>query len=618
MKITNQTELNVLKDKILREKYLTEDREGTRIVVGMGTCGIAAGAKEVYDFLGKRVEHLDKTILIKTSCLGTCFLEPMVEIYRPNEGRTTYVLVDEQKMAEIVTSHLINNKVVDKYTIGAYIKEDIKSINDASFFKKQKRIILERCGVINPESIAEYIAMGGYTALNKVLLEMNSEEVIEELIKAGLRGRGGAGFATGLKWKSALGDAKQKYVICNADEGDPGAFMNRAVLEGDPHSVIESMIICGHTIGANQGFIYCRAEYPLAVKRLELALKSAYDNGLLGKNILNTDFNFDIEMRLGAGAFVCGEETALIASIEGKRGEPQMKPPFPTTKGLFGCPTVINNVNTFANITRIINNGSNWYQQIGTEKSKGTKVFSLGGTIVNTGLIEVPMGTTLREIIYEIAGGIPNNKEFKAAQTGGPSGGCIPKEYLDLPIDYDSLREIGTMMGSGGLIIMDENTCMVDVARFFLDFTLNESCGKCTPCRIGTKRMYEMLDKIAGGKGTLHDLEELEILGNNITKTALCGLGQSAPNPVLSTIRYFKDEYLSHINKKICPAGVCLKLVEYTIDPDKCIGCGVCKQKCPEQAIEGELKKTFVIDQDKCTKCGICYEVCKFDAITKE
>ena len=486
------------------------------------------------------------------------------------------------------------------------------------YYKKQKRVALRNCGVIDPENIDEYIAFDGYKALGKVLTEMTPEEVIDVMLKSGLRGRGGAGFPTGMKWKfAAASKSDKKYVCCNADEGDPGAFMDRSVLEGDPHVVIEAMAIAAYAIGADQGYVYCRAEYPIAVKRLQIAIKQAREYGLLGKDIFGTGFNFDMDVRLGAGAFVCGEETALMTSIEGKRGEPRPRPPFPAVKGLFGQPTILNNVETYANVPQIINNGWEWFAEMGTEKSKGTKVFALGGKINNTGLVEVPMGTTLREIIYDIGGGCPNGKKFKAAQTGGPSGGCIPASHLDVKIDYDNLTAIGSMMGSGGMIVMDEDNCMVDIARFFLDFTVDESCGKCAPCRIGTKRMLEILERIVEGKGEDGDIEKLENLANTIKTTALCGLGQTAPNPVLSTLKYFRHEYEAHIYEKRCPAGQCKKLLTYKIDPDKCKGCTLCARNCPANCIMGKVREPHVIDPSKCLKCGACMEKCKFGAITR-
>ncbi len=561
---------------------------------------------------------LEKEIkLVQTGCFGLCAVGPIVIVYP--EG-AFYSRVTPNDVPRIVSEHLLKGRIVTDllYHDSVHTDEEIKSLNEVEFYKKQQRIALRNCGVIDPENIDEYIAFDGYKALGKVLLEMTPQETIDIIKASGLRGRGGAGFPTGLKWEfTAKAEGDKKYVCCNADEGDPGAFMDRSVLEGDPHSLLEAMTIAGYSVGADQGYIYVRAEYPIAVKRLTIAIGQAREAGLLGKNIFGTDFNFDIELRLGAGAFVCGEETALMASIEGYRGEPRPRPPFPAVKGVFGKPTLLNNVETYANIPQIILNGPEWFQSIGTEKSKGTKVFALGGNINNTGLVEVPMGTTLREIIYEIGGGIPDGKEFKAAQTGGPSGGCIPVKHLDTPIDYDSLSKIGSMMGSGGLIVMDENNCMVDIARFFLDFTVDESCGKCPPCRIGTKRMLEILDRITEGKGEEGDIEKLEELGKNIKLSALCGLGQTAPNPVLSTIQYFRDEYEAHIRDKKCPAGVCQSLLQIIIQADLCRGCGLCIKACPVDAISGERKSAHKIDQSKCIKCGACLEKCPFKAIVK-
>ncbi len=555
--------------------------------------------------------------IVKTGCFGLCALGPVMIIY-PEGAFYSRVTTDDVK--EIVEEHLLKGRVVKRLLYAETVEEEtIKSLNEVDFYKKQMRIALRNCGVINPEDIEEYIGVDGYQALGKVLTEMQPEEVIDIIKKSGLRGRGGGGFPTGMKWEftyKAQGD--QKYVACNADEGDPGAFMDRSILEGDPHAVIEAMAIAGYAVGANQGYIYIRAEYPIAVKRLGIAIAQAREYGLLGKNIFDSGFDFDLEIRLGAGAFVCGEETALITSIEGKRGEPRPRPPFPAVKGLWGKPTLLNNVETYANITQIILNGAEWFQSIGTEKSKGTKVFALGGKINNTGLVEIPMGTTLREIIEDIGGGIPNGKKFKAAQTGGPSGGCIPAHLMDTPIDYDSLIQIGSMMGSGGLIVMDEDNCMVDIAKFFLEFTVDESCGKCTPCRIGTKRLYELLEKITSGNGTMEDLDKMEELCYSIKSTALCGLGQTAPNPVLSTLRYFRDEYEAHVRDKVCPAGVCKKLVKYSIDADKCKGCSLCARKCPVGAITGEIKSPFTIDSEKCVKCGVCMDNCKFGAIVRK
>ena len=526
-------------------------------------------------------------------------------------------------MPEIVSEHLVKGRVVKRLVYNETLIEnsnEVRSLQETSFYKKQKRIALRNCGVIDPENIEEYIGRDGYKALGKVLTEMTPDEVIQTVIDSGLRGRGGGGFPTGLKWKFASGNRGQvkKYVCCNADEGDPGAFMDRSVLEGDPHAVLEAMAIAGYAIGADEGYIYVRAEYPIAIHRLQVAIKQAHEYGLLGNDIFGTGFNFDIQLRFGAGAFVCGEETALMTSIEGLRGEPRPRPPFPAVKGLFGQPTILNNVETYANICQIILNGPEWFASMGTEKSKGTKVFALGGKIKHTGLVEVPMGTTLREVVEEIGGGIPNGKKFKAAQTGGPSGGCIPASLIDTPIDYDNLIAIGSMMGSGGLIVMDEDTCMVDIARFFLDFTVDESCGKCTPCRVGTKRLLEILDKIIAGNGELSDLDELEELANYIKSASLCGLGQTAPNPVLSTLRRFRDEYVAHVVDKRCPAGVCKKLLRFVIDPEKCKGCTLCARKCPVGAISGAVKEPHKIDPAKCIKCGVCKDNCKFGAISKQ
>ena len=555
--------------------------------------------------------------IVKTGCFGLCALGPVVVIYP--EG-AFYSRVHKEDVAEIVSEHLLKGRIVKRLVYSETISEDgtIKSLNDVPFYKKQHRVALRNCGVINPENIEEYIAFDGYKALAKVLNEMQPKDVIETIKQSGLRGRGGGGFPTGLKWEFASKSVNdQKYVCCNADEGDPGAFMDRSVLEGDPHSVLEAMAIAGYAIGANQGYIYIRAEYPIAVKRLEIAIKQAKEYGVLGNNIFGTDFSFDIGLRLGAGAFVCGEETALMTSIEGHRGEPRPRPPFPAVKGLWEKPTILNNVETYANIPVIINEGAEWFSSIGTEKSRGTKVFALGGKIHNTGLVEIPMGTTLREIIEEIGGGIPNGKKFKAAQTGGPSGGCIPASLIDTPIDYDSLISIGSMMGSGGLIVMDEDNCMVDIAKFFLEFTVDESCGKCSPCRIGTRRLLELLEKITKGKATLEDLDRLELLCYSIKNASLCGLGQTAPNPVLSTLRYFRDEYIAHVTEKRCPAGVCKSLLSFEINPDKCKGCSACARKCPGDAISGEIRSPFTIDKSKCIKCGACIETCKFGAIEK-
>ena len=602
------------------------------VLVCGGTGCTSSGSPKIQDAFNQEIAKnglTEEVKVVQTGCFGLCALGPVVIIYPDG---TFYSNVTVEDVAEIVSEHLLKGRVVERlvYNDTGDATENAEaahsSLSDTIFYKSQYRLALRNCGVINPENIDEYIAMDGYAALGKVLTEMTPDDVIATILDSGLRGRGGAGFPTGMKWKFASGNRGnvQKYVCCNADEGDPGAFMDRSILEGDPHALIEAMAIAGYAIGANQGYVYVRAEYPIAVKRLQIAIDQAKEYGLLGKNIFGTDFEFDLGIRLGAGAFVCGEETALMTSIEGKRGEPRPRPPFPAVKGLFDKPTVLNNVETYANIPQIILKGADWFKSIGTEKSKGTKVFALGGKIKNTGLVEVPMGTTLRHIIEEIGGGIPGGKKFKAAQTGGPSGGCIPAHLIDTPIDYDNLLEIGSMMGSGGLIVMDEDNCMVDIARFFLDFTVDESCGKCTPCRVGTKRLLEILDKIIAGKGELEDLDRLEELSNYIKSASLCGLGQTAPNPVLSTLRYFREEYIAHIVDKKCPAGVCKSLLSFSIDPDKCIGCGLCAKNCPASAITrtdyvapGHKLASFAIDTAKCVKCGACMPACKFKAISK-
>lgn len=592
----------------------------SHILICNGTGCVSSKSPDIMAKLEELLEAngiANEVKIIKTGCFGLCEKGPIMVIYP--EG-ATYCHVSPDDVEEIVNEHLIKGRIVKRLLLGDTEVEDVsKSKDNIGFFAKQVRVALRNCGNINPENIDEYIAHDGYAALAKAVTEMTPAEVIDVVTKSGLRGRGGAGFPTGLKWKFAAQEVnEQKYVCCNADEGDPGAFMDRSVLEGDPHSVIEAMAIAGYAIGANQGYIYVRAEYPIAVKRLKIAIQQARDYGLLGKNIFGTDFSFDLDIRLGAGAFVCGEETALMTSIEGRRGEPRTRPPFPAVKGLWEKPTILNNVETYANIPMIILKGAEWFSSIGTEKSKGTKVFAIGGKINNTGLVEIPMGTTLREVVYDIGGGIPNGKKFKAAQTGGPSGGCIPAEHLDVPIDYDNLIALGSMMGSGGLIVMDEDTCMVDIAKFFLEFTVDESCGKCPPCRIGTKRMYEILDRITQGKGEEGDIEKLEALAESIKQGALCGLGQTAPNPVLSTLRYFRDEYEAHVKEKRCPAGVCKAMLNYFIVADKCRGCSLCSKKCPVGAISGEIKKPYVINNEKCIKCGVCMETCKFGAIVKK
>ena len=587
-----------------------------------GTGCTSSGSAQIIERFEQKIKEagLEKEVkVVRTGCFGLCEAGPVVIVYP--EG-TFYSRVKVEDVDEIVSEHLLKGRHVQHlvYTDHATHEQNAnKGLQDINFYKHQKRVALRNCGVIDPENIDEYLAFDGYKALEKALTSMTREQVIDEILKSGLRGRGGGGFPTGLKWKFTYSSqADQKYVACNADEGDPGAFMDRSVLEGDPHCVLEAMAIAGYAIGASEGYIYVRAEYPIAVKRLEIAIAQAHEYGLLGDNIFGTGFNFDIKIRLGAGAFVCGEETALMRSIEGKRGEPTPRPPFPAVKGLFAKPTMLNNVETYANVAQIILNGADWFASMGTEKSKGTKVFALGGKINNTGLVEVPMGTPLRTIIYDIGGGIPNGKKFKAVQTGGPSGGCLPAELLDTPVDYDNLIAAGSMMGSGGMIVMDEDNCMVDIARFFLDFTVDESCGKCTPCRVGTRRMLEILERIVNGKGEEGDIERLEELANTIKSTALCGLGQTAPNPVLSTLKFFRSEYEAHIREKRCPAHHCRALLHYVINPDLCRGCTACTRVCPVEAISGELRKPHQIDTSKCLKCGACAEKCKFHAITRE
>ncbi len=594
----------------------------SQVLICGGTGCTSSGSVKIAKRLQEEIDKnglTDEVMVVRTGCFGLCALGPIMIVYP--EG-TFYSMVKEEDIAEIVSEHLLKGRIVTRLVYDETVAEnEIKSLKETDFYKKQHRIALRNCGVINPECIDEYIGRNGYEALGKVLKTMTPDDVIQVILDSGLRGRGGGGFPTGKKWQLArnlVKDADQKYVCCNADEGDPGAFMDRSVLEGDPHVVIEAMAIAGYAIGATQGYIYIRAEYPIAVQRLQIAIDQAREYGLLGKNIFDSGFDFDLDIRLGAGAFVCGEETALMTSIEGNRGEPRPRPPFPAESGLFKKPTVLNNVETYANIPQIILNGADWFASMGTEKSKGTKVFALGGKIHNTGLVEVPMGTTLREVIYEIGGGIPNGKAFKAAQTGGPSGGCIPAEHLDIPIDYDNLIAIGSMMGSGGLIVMDEDNCMVDIAKFFLQFTVDESCGKCTPCRIGTKRLYEMLEKITSGNATMEDLDKMEKLCYYIKNNSLCGLGQTAPNPVLSTLRYFKNEYIAHVKDKRCPAGVCQDLLTYKIIDLKCKGCTACARGCPVGAISGTVKQPHSIDTAKCIKCGACMAKCKFGAIIKE
>ena len=604
------------KELDLRVNTAADTRE-KHILVCRGTGCTSSNSPDIIDNFRKilKEKNIQNVRVIRTGCFGLCAKGPIV-IVRPED--TFYAMVTPDDCREIIEKHIEKGEIVERLLCKDLDNKMVKRLDELNFYKKQKRIALKNCGVIDPEQIDEYIAFDGYKALEQVLTSMTPEEVINEISESGLRGRGGAGFPTGKKWSfTSQAKSDKKYVVCNADEGDPGAFMDRSILEGDPHSVLEAMEIAGYSVGADKGYIYVRAEYPIAVQRLQVAIEQARDYGLLGKNIFGTDFSFDIEIRLGAGAFVCGEETALLESIEGRRGQPRLKPPYPANSGLWGKPTLINNVETFANITRIILNGAKWYASIGTEKSKGTKVFALGGNVNNIGLVEVPMGTTLREIVFDIGGGIPNGREFKAAQTGGPSGGCIPSEHLDIPIDYESLSSIGSMMGSGGLIVMDDSKCMVNISKFYLDFTVSESCGKCTPCRIGTKRMSELLEKICNGEADEDDLYKLEKLALNIKESSLCGLGQTAPNPVLSTLKYFRDEYMEHIKYKRCRAGQCKALANIEIDPEKCRGCGICQRNCPVNAITGEPGKPHKIDPYICIKCGTCVEKCPFLAIKK-
>ena len=614
-------ELDEIREKTFKEISLRKDRNYTgkekHVLVCGGTGCTSSHSKNIIEKFEELIKKdgLDNVRVIRTGCFGLCAKGPII-VVRPED--TFYAAAHVDDVEEIVEKHLKNGEIVERLLCKDIDGSMVKSLDELNFYKKQHRIVLKNCGLIDPENIDEYLAFDGYKALEKVLTSMSPDDVIKEVSDSGLRGRGGAGFPTGRKWQFAKNSTdEQKYVACNADEGDPGAFMDRSVLEGDPHAIIEAMAIAAYAIGANKGYVYVRAEYPIAVHRLQVAIDQARDYGLLGDNIMEKGFKFDLEIRLGAGAFVCGEETALMESVEGRRGEPRPRPPFPAVKGLFGKPTLLNNVETYANITQIILNGASWYASIGTEKSKGTKVFALGGNINNVGLVEVPMGITLREIVYDIGGGIPNGRKFKAAQTGGPSGGCIPEQYLDTPIDYESLSAIGSMMGSGGLIIMDDTTCMVNLARFFLDFTVDESCGKCPPCRIGTKRMLEILERLVAGKGKDGDIEKLEKLALNIKRSSLCGLGQTAPNPVLSTLKYFRNEYEAHIYEKRCPAGECKAMTKVMIDKTKCKGCSLCSKNCPVGAITGELKSPFEINQDKCIKCGVCIAKCPFKAISR-
>ena len=615
-------EINNIRETKRRELDLrvntSADTREKHILVCHGTGCTSSKSPKILENFRKIIEekNIENVRVIKTGCFGLCAKGPIV-IIRPED--VFYAMVKPEDCEEIIEKHIQNGEIVERLLCKDIDNSVVKKLDELTFYKKQKRIALKNCGVIDPENIDEYIAFDGYKALQKVLFEMSPDDVINEVSNSGLRGRGGAGFPTGKKWSfTKMAEGDQKYVVCNADEGDPGAFMDRSILEGDPHCVVEAMMIAGYAIGANKGYIYVRAEYPIAVKRFQIAIEQARDYGILGENIWGSGFSFDLEIRLGAGAFVCGEETALLESIEGRRGQPRLKPPFPANAGLFGKPTLINNVETYANITKIILNGADWYSSIGTETSKGTKVFALGGNVNNIGLVEVPMGVTLREIVFDIGGGIPNGRKFKAAQTGGPSGGCITEENLDTPIDYESLKSIGSMMGSGGLIVMDDSKCMVNLAKFYLGFTYDESCGKCTPCRIGTKRLLEILERITEGKGEEGDIEKLEKLSRNIKNASVCGLGQTAPNPVESTIRFFRHEYEDHIKNKHCEAGECKALMKLFIDPEKCKGCGLCKRNCPVGCISGEPGKTHSIDTEKCIKCGTCITKCPFHAIANK
>lgn len=615
-----------IRDNVRRTSNIRQGKSRAKVTVHMGTCGIAAGARKVLDSLLKEIEGKKvKDVIVTTSgCAGLCSREPMATLEISGEPPVKYVDLTEEKIKEIFKEHVVQGKILKKYAFAIESKILVPSgkeppvprMMDIGFFKHQRLIVLKNRGRLDPESIDEYIGFNGYQGLEKVLTSFKPENIIDEIKKSGLRGRGGAGFPTGLKWELChKSPGEKKYIVCNGDEGDPGAFMDRSVLEADPHSVIEGMLIGAIAMGARKGFIYVRSEYPLALKRLNIALKQAEEYGLLGNNILGTDINISIEVITGAGAFVCGEETALLASIEGRVGRPKPRPPYPVEKGLWGKPTCINNVETWANIPAIIDRGSDWFSSIGTKTSKGTKIFSLVGKIKNTGLVEVPMGITLREIIFDIGGGLPKGKKFKAVQTGGPSGGCIPEELLDLPIDYDSLAKAGSIMGSGGMIVLDNDTCMVELARYFLSFAVEESCGKCTPCRVGTRHMVELLEKICQGKGEEGDLEKLEFLANTVKSTSLCGLGQTAPNPVLTTLKYFRDEYEAHVFEKRCPALICKELLTYRVVKDKCTGCQRCVSICPTGAITGPRSEPHNLDLSKCIKCRACYEVCRFDAI---